>query len=73
MWKLLEIQFRIREMDVSDEKQMEGQLKKRNQYVRRQIMINILKKQNGMSIVGQGGKIILFTNVYKDLKYESRR
>jgi protein-S-isoprenylcysteine O-methyltransferase Ste14 len=24
-------------------------------------MINILKKQNGMSIVGQGGKIILFT------------
>jgi protein-S-isoprenylcysteine O-methyltransferase Ste14 len=27
---------------------------------RRSIMINILKKQNGMSIVGQGGKIILF-------------
>jgi len=25
------------------------------------IMINILKKQNGMNIVGQGGKIILFT------------
>jgi protein-S-isoprenylcysteine O-methyltransferase Ste14 len=24
-------------------------------------MINIFKKQNGMSIVGQGGKIILFT------------
>jgi protein-S-isoprenylcysteine O-methyltransferase Ste14 len=24
-------------------------------------MINILKKQNGMNIVGQGGKIILFT------------
>ncbi len=24
-------------------------------------MINILKKQNGMGIVGQGGKIILFT------------
>lgn len=24
-------------------------------------MINILKKQNGMSIIGQGGKIILFT------------
>jgi len=24
-------------------------------------MINILKKQNGMSIVGQGGKIMLFT------------
>jgi protein-S-isoprenylcysteine O-methyltransferase Ste14 len=24
-------------------------------------MINILKKQNGMTIVGQGGKIILFT------------
>jgi protein-S-isoprenylcysteine O-methyltransferase Ste14 len=24
-------------------------------------MINVLKKQNGMSIVGQGGKIILFT------------
>jgi hypothetical protein len=23
-------------------------------------MINILKKQNGMSIIGQGGKIILF-------------
>ena len=23
-------------------------------------MLNILKKQNGMSIVGQGGKIILF-------------
>jgi hypothetical protein len=23
-------------------------------------MINIFKKQNGMSIVGQGGKIILF-------------
>jgi protein-S-isoprenylcysteine O-methyltransferase Ste14 len=27
---------------------------------RRRIMINIFKKQNGMSIVGQGGKIILF-------------
>jgi len=26
----------------------------------KRIMINILKKQNGMSIVGQGGKIILF-------------
>jgi len=25
------------------------------------MMINILKKQNGMNIVGQGGKIILFT------------
>jgi protein-S-isoprenylcysteine O-methyltransferase Ste14 len=24
-------------------------------------MINILKKQNGMTIIGQGGKIILFT------------
>lgn len=24
-------------------------------------MINILKKQNGMNIIGQGGKIILFT------------
>jgi protein-S-isoprenylcysteine O-methyltransferase Ste14 len=24
------------------------------------IMINVLKKQNGMSIIGQGGKIILF-------------
>jgi hypothetical protein len=24
-------------------------------------MINSLRKQNGMSIVGQGGKIILFT------------
>ena len=24
-------------------------------------MINILRKQNGMSIIGQGGKIILFT------------
>jgi len=27
---------------------------------RRRIMINLFKKQNGMSIVGQGGKIILF-------------
>jgi protein-S-isoprenylcysteine O-methyltransferase Ste14 len=27
---------------------------------RRRIMMNILKKQNGMNIVGQGGKIILF-------------
>lgn len=27
---------------------------------RRHIMINIFKKQNGMNIVGQGGKIILF-------------
>ncbi len=25
------------------------------------ILMNILKKQNGMSIIGQGGKIILFT------------
>jgi hypothetical protein len=31
-----------------------------NSTKRRRIMINILKKQNGMSIVGQGGKIILF-------------
>jgi protein-S-isoprenylcysteine O-methyltransferase Ste14 len=29
--------------------------------VRRQTVINILKRQNGMNIVGQGGKIILFT------------
>jgi protein-S-isoprenylcysteine O-methyltransferase Ste14/membrane protease YdiL (CAAX protease family) len=28
---------------------------------RRRIMINILKNQNGMSMVGQGGKIMLFT------------
>jgi len=28
---------------------------------RRRIMLNIFKKQNGMTIIGQGGKIILFT------------
>jgi protein-S-isoprenylcysteine O-methyltransferase Ste14 len=31
-----------------------------NSTKRRRIMINVMKKQNGMSIVGQGGKIILF-------------
>lgn len=31
-----------------------------NSTKKRPIIINILKKQNGMSIVGQGGKIILF-------------
>src|SRR5512143_45966 len=32
-----------------------------SQTQRRSNMINIFKKQNGMNIVGQGGKIILFT------------